>query len=217
MGYNLKQNDDGSTSLVNEADGTEVLKLDVSGNVDLASATSVDLPGLEIAGVVNGDLTTEAGTGITTGTGTVYQSSVSTLGGIKITRILIDITGLNSNVVSDIIGVDATANCHIGQITAAQNGTIFGGRMECLEAPATGEPDIDLFAADESTGTEDTAITALTNDTAIVTAGADWTLGLIKYVTAIPAADQYLYLVGGGGTTDATYTAGKFLIELYGV
>jgi hypothetical protein len=30
------------------------------------------------------------------------------------------------------------------------------------------------------------------------------------------AATDYLYLVGQG-TSDATYTAGKFLIELYGI
>lgn len=52
MGYNIKQNDDGSTSLLNEADSTEVLKLDASGNVDLTAATSVDFAagGLEVAG-----------------------------------------------------------------------------------------------------------------------------------------------------------------------
>jgi hypothetical protein len=35
--------------------------------------------------------------------------------------------------------------------------------------------------------------------------------------TAVPAADEYLYLVAGttGGDSSA-FTAGKFLIELYG-
>ena len=43
MGYNIKQNDDGSTSLVNEADSAEVMKLDIDGNVSFTAATAVDL------------------------------------------------------------------------------------------------------------------------------------------------------------------------------
>ena len=87
--------------------------------------------------------------------------------------------------------------------------------MTCLEAPGAGEPDIDLYAADEATGTEDAAITALT-ETALLLAAADWTIGDQKILTAMPPADDYLYLVGSGAGTDATYTAGKFLIELEG-
>ena len=35
-------------------------------------------------------------------------------------------------------------------------------------------------------------------------------------LTAVPAADEYLYLAASGGATNATYTAGIFLITLYG-
>jgi len=49
-----------------------------------------------------------------------------------------------------------------------------------------------------------------------VTAAGAWTLGLTKGLSAIPAANQYLYLCGGEAGTAATYTAGKFLIELEG-
>jgi hypothetical protein len=159
-----------------------------------------------------------AGTGVTTGTGTVVSHGVVRIGDIVKTTIYVDATGLDSNVLADIIGVaGGTANCHIGQITTARNGTIVAGTVKCLETPLTGEPDIDLYSADEGTLAEDTAITAGTNDTALLAAAADWTVALVaKPLTGFPAADQYLYLVGGGGTTDATYTAGKFLIELYG-
>jgi hypothetical protein len=88
----------------------------------------------------------EAGTGITTGSGTLYRSSVQRVGGIITTRILIDLTGLRSTGGADIIGVNGTALvCHIGQITAAQNGTILTGSMECFEAPAGGDPDINIL------------------------------------------------------------------------
>ena len=87
--------------------------------------------------------------------------------------------------------------------------------MECFEAPLTGEPDIDLFSATVATGTEETLITALT-ETSLLTTNTDWTLGLKKPLTTMPVADGYLYLVASGGATNNTYTAGKFLIKLYG-
>jgi len=159
-------------------------------------------------------LSTEAGTGITGGTGTIYRSSVMRQGGIITTRILIDLTGLRSTASGDIIGVNGTSNvCHIGQITAAQNGTIIAGSMECFEAPAGGDPDINVHSATEGTGVEDGAISSL-SETLLVNAG-DATLGSKVYFTGVPAADEFLYLTLGA-TTDADYTAGKLVIELIG-
>ena len=156
----------------------------------------------------------EAGTGITTGTGTIYRSSVQRVGGIITTRILIDLTGLRSTGGADIIGVNGTALvCHIGQITAARNGTILTGSMECFEAPAGGDPDINIHSATEGTGVEDGAIGDLT-ETLMVNAG-DATLGSKVYFTAVPAADQFLYLTTGAAT-DADYSAVKLFIELMG-
>ena len=159
-------------------------------------------------------MATEAGTGITGGTGTIYRSSVIREGGIIKTSILIDLTGLRSTANGDIIGVDGTSNvCHIGQITAARNGTILAGRMTCFEAPAGGDPDINVHSATEGTGVEDGAISDLT-ETLLVNAG-DATLGSVVIFTAVPAADEFLYLTLGD-TTNADYTAGKLLIELFG-
>ena len=156
----------------------------------------------------------EAGTGITTGSGTLYRSSVQRVGGIITTRILIDLTGLRSTGSGDIIGVNGTALvCHIGQITAATNGTILTGSMECFEAPAGGDPDINIHSATEGTGVEDGAISGLA-ETLLVDAG-DATLGSKVYFTAVPAADEFLYLTTGAAT-DADYTAGKLFIQLMG-
>lgn len=135
-----------------------------------------------------------------------------------VTEILIDLTGLNSkNTDLDIIGVDGTSNpCHIGQITAAQNGAIFGGTMRCLEVPAGGDPNIALYSATEGTGVEDALVSSLT-ETLLFDPNADWTIDMNRSLTGVPAADEYLYLAQGDATgTDATYTAGKFLITLYG-
>jgi len=159
-------------------------------------------------------LSVEAGTGITTGSGTIYRTAVQRVGGIITTRILIDLTGLRSTGSGDIIGVNGTALvCHIGQITAAQNGTILTGSMECFEAPAGGDPDINIHSATESTGVEDGAISGL-SETLLVNSG-DATLGSKVFFSAVPAADEFLYLTTGAAT-DADYTAGKLFIEMMG-
>ena len=164
----------------------------------------------------NAATTMTAGAGITGGSGTVYKSEVIKLGDIIHTNIIIDLTGLNSSAAGDIIGKQGTANCHLGQVTAAVNGTILFGEINCLETPAGGEPDIDVYTATVATGTEDAAISGLT-ETAVLNTGADWTLTKDPMAfTTVPPANGYLYLVGSGGGTDATYTAGKFLISLWG-
>jgi hypothetical protein len=158
------------------------------------------------------------GTGVSTGTGTVYKSSVTREGDFYKTTIYIDLTGLNSGgTAGDIIGKDGgTANCHIGQITAAVNGTIVGGRISCLETPAGGDPDVDFWGSvDEATGAQDAAISSLTGEEQLINHG-DWAAGEIAGLTAYPDADGYLYMACGAAT-DADYTAGQFLIELYGV
>ena len=159
-----------------------------------------------------------AGTGITTGTGTLIKHSVIDIGNIIYTTILIDLTGLNSGGSTEIIGVADTANCHLGQITAAVNGTLLGGRMTCLETPTTGEPDIDLYSNTVATLVEDAAHDASGTSVELLAPAADWTLAAgvsDRTITVMPAADTYLYLVSNNAT-NATYDAGRFLIEFWG-
>jgi hypothetical protein len=166
-------------------------------------------PGGYISGAGN-----TAGAGITGGTGTVYRTNVFKQGGVIKTQIYIDLTGLASSTTDlDIIGVGSSP-AYIAQITTALNGEIFAGRMSCIEVPATGADDIDLYSATEGTGVFDAGIATLA-ETALVTAGGAWTR-LPKLFTALPVANAYLYLTGGEAGTAATYTAGKFLIELDG-
>ena len=188
---------------------TDNTTIDSSGNISGGGTLSVTgrstLTGNTIA--------TTAGTGITTGTGTVYEAGVIKIGEVFHTTILIDLTGLASSGSGDIIGKAATANSHIGQITAAVNGTVLGGKLTCLEAPAGGDPDINLWYADEATGTEDAAVTGLTNQVQICDSG-DLALNSVVSLTTV-AADKYLYMATGAAT-NADYTAGKLLIEFWG-
>jgi hypothetical protein len=188
------------------ADGRVVKKSELEQQFDAAVADIDALQGVSLT----------AGSGILGIAETFATRTVVTAGGLVHTQILVDLTGLNSNADGDIIGDDAAANCHLGQYTVAVMGTLVGGQVSCLQTPATGEPNIDLFSADESSGVEDTAISALTNQIELMTSGADWTTALRRGMALLPTANQYLYLVGGDGATDNTYTAGKLLIEFWG-
>jgi hypothetical protein len=210
---------EGRDKRTTEVDLTELGAINVTpGTVTASKALVVDSSGNLSTGVVGftgAVLETLAGAGITGGTGTVYKTSVEKVGGRIATRITLDLTGLGSSTTDlDIIGVGASA-AHLGQVTAARNGTVLYGTMTCLEVPAGGADDIDLYSATEATGVFDAGIATLT-ETALVTAAGAWTLGLTKVFTADLAAAQYLYLVGGEAGTAGTYTAGKFQIVLEG-
>ena len=155
-----------------------------------------------------------AGDGITDGTGTIYRSSITEEGGIIKTTILIDLTGCSSATSDlDIIGI-GTEDANLGQITAAKNGTILAGSMKCLELPSS-LTDIDLYSATVGTGAFEDGIAALT-ETALLTKGGAWAAMAEDDLTALPAADGFLYLVNGAADTADVFTAGKFLLELWG-
>lgn len=147
-----------------------------------------------------------------------YASGWFLNGTLKITRIMIDLTGLVASTTDlDIIGnTGGAASAHLGQVTAANNGTIVGGSVTCLEVPAGGPDDIDFYSATVSTGAQDSDVTALT-ETVLITAGGAWASGTVKGFTTVPPANDYLYLANGEASVPGTYTAGKFLIELFGV
>ncbi len=174
-----------------------------------ATTGAVTVLGKSAAAIANPAAT---GAGIE-GTAAVYETSVKTENGIVTTSIMIDLTGLQSGgTAGDIIGKNGSGVAYIARITAADNGTVFGVKMTCYEAPAGGDTDIDLYSATEGTGVEDVAISTLT-ETQIINSGT-LSLGTTAFGTDI-AADQYLYLVGQG-TANAAYTAGRLLIEIYG-
>lgn len=146
-----------------------------------------------------------------------YASGIFRNGNIIETRILVDLTGLvGSTTDLDIIGnTGGAASANFGQITVAKSGTIAGGLVTCLELPTGGADDIDFYSANESTGAQDALITSLT-ETILITSGAAWASGTQKGMTALPPANDYLYIVNGEGTVPGTFTAGKFLIQLFG-
>ncbi len=155
----------------------------------------------------SGKAYTASGTALTLSAAT---ASTDTMYAIYLGRALQTITPATNSITSAMLASSAATTMTAGA------GTILFGEINCLETPAGGEPDIDVYTATVATGTEDAAISDLT-ETAVLNTGADWTLTKDPMAfTTVPPANGYLYLVGSGGGTDATYTAGKFLISLWG-
>ena len=195
------------------------------GNIAPADAAVLDeLSGLTATATelnyLDADLATNVLTrGAGVDTAESYVASISRIGGLIHTRIVLDLSTLIGSATDlDIIGESAAASCHWGQITTAKSGTLIGGLVTCLEVPAGGTADIDFYSSNVSTGTQDVIITdaALGTETALVTSGGAWTSGAAKGMTSLPTANDYLYIVNGAAS-GGTFTAGKFLIELFGV
>ena len=210
----------GNTTFRGVLRSTEGLK-----HVSIAAGTGtetetviVDSNGLLTADISGAAAATAAGAGITDGTGAVLSTEITKVGKIISTHIFVDLTGLQSSTDDlDIIG-SGTSAATLTAIDYATMGQVFAVSMTCLEAPLTGVTDIDLYSATESTGAFDTGIGTLT-EVIVITGGAAWTLNKVNAATPatnIPADGKFLYLTCGAAGTVGTYTAGQFLIELWG-
>lgn len=195
------------------ANGVDLLStLKIGGTT--VTATAAELNKLDDS-LASNSLTRGAGVD----TAESYAAGISRSGTLITTSVVVDLSTLIGSATDlDIIGESAAASCHWGQITTAKSGTLIGGKVTCLEVPAGGADDIDFYSSTVSTGTQDVIITdaALGTETALVTSGAAWTAGATKGMTGLPTANDYLYIVNGEAA-GGTFTAGKFLIEFYGL
>ena len=175
-------------------------------------------PVVSAAGFEGAVVADRSGSGITDGTGTVISYDITKVGKVINTQIFIDVTGLQSSTTDlDIIGSGASA-AYLTQIDNDVMGQLYAVTMTCLEAPLTGVTSIDLYSATEGTGVFDGDIASLV-EVIVITASAAWTVNKTQNATPatdIPADTKYLYLTCGAAGTVGTYTAGQFLIELWG-
>jgi hypothetical protein len=188
-----------------------------AGTAGSKSPVEITATAKEINDLVDPDINNALmapGTGISTATNAIVKYGIHKIGGIITTQILIDLTGLCSSAnANDIIGKDAQANCHFGQITTAINGVIWGGNLKCLETPAGGDDDINVYYALAGTGTEDAA---LSDGHEMLNGGDAVGNAIAQPLTAFPEADEYLYLLHVQTDANAAYSAGRFLLTLYG-
>lgn len=179
-----------------------------------ATATQTISGTKTFSGTVTTGLELTRGAGVDTAES--YETSVVREGGLIITKIVLDLSTLvGSATDTDIIGeTGGAASCHWGQITTAINGTMIGGRVTCLEVPAGGTADINFYSAVESTGAQDALATSL-DEVVLVDSGGAWTSGATKGMTALPRANDYIY-IANGAAAGGTFSAGKFEIVLFG-
>ena len=112
-------------------------------------------------------------------------------------------------------GTNSAGKANLTQVNQKENGIITLVEMTCVETPAGGDTDINLVhAATAQAYSGSTSLTTLINaGTAVI--GAEDAAALDD--NSLDA--RYLYLAYGGATDSAAaaeYTAGKFLIRLYG-
>jgi len=158
-----------------------------------------------------------AGAAITESANTVYHSWIERNGDIIKTSIYIDLTDLEGTATAnDIIGI-GTDPAHLGQVTTARCGTIFDVVVKCTEAPDADLQELDLIASADADGQKGDAYGSGGDftDEGTVIVDADYSAVGITGSSALPAADDYLYLASVTETAD-TATSGKLLIELYG-
>jgi hypothetical protein len=186
-------------------DGTQVLTVcDGTSHIDASASLITNMP------------VPTVGTDITTATAPAYWIPYGKKGasGMTVTEFYIDLTGLSSVADDgDVIGdTGETSGAALGIYTTAVMGTIAAIEMVCLEAPVGGTADIDLYSNSDTTLYIDEDASG---GTQLIAAGGAWTNGAVKGATALPTAAHAFYLTSGTAAA-GDYSAGKFIIRIYG-
>jgi hypothetical protein len=164
--------------------------------------------------VMISDTANAAGSGFVTVA--LLKTYVSKVNGIITTNIFVDIGAgamVSDNTGKNVIGENGATNAYLTRVTTAVNGVVYKGEFSCIEVPLTGDPYVSLAA---NSGTLSEGVPG-EGQHLLADNGVNLTLAKKIDLTIPPGgiADDYLYLTHGG-TTVGTYTAGKFLITLYG-
>ena len=116
-------------------------------------------------------------------------------------------------------GFDAAAKStiHISKV----NGEIITTILVDLQGLVVSGTVLDVIGENDTAASYLTSITTTKNGIVYIAAGGAWTAGMYKATTAgtdfSALVGDYLYLSNGSGAnTGGTYTAGKFIIKLFG-
>lgn len=218
-GYNA----DADTAIVfgDAGDWVEFASIDVGGSyywrvashegTNLSTETlSVD--SLTVGAIIAPTATAEHGAGVI-GTGAAPVTTRWVENGHIITEIKVDLQGLASkNTANDVIGLAAGGNAYIGQNVVAKNGVIYKMELICLETPTGGDNDVNVVVNSSGTLAYDGA-----GGTTYGIDGGDAVAGqVVADLTQSLTANHYFYLTAGTGDTADTYTAGQFIVRMYG-
>lgn len=180
---------------------------------DSVTATTADVGTLTVDTISTDAETAEHGAGFI-GTAFTPQTRRWVENGVIITQIKFDLTGLASkDTANDVIGLSAGGAAYLGQNVVATNGVIFKAEIACLETPAGGDNDINVVANASGTLEFDGAggTTYVAGDMGDSVAGKSW-----QNLAPSLTANHYFYLTAGTGDTAAAYTAGMYVLTLYG-
>lgn len=188
--------------------------------------------------------TSFSGTGISP---TIVSSTLLRQGSEVVTEIVLDLgsslTGsleAVKTIATDglVIGVSSSSGTHgpanLTTLATATNGHLIAIDMICLETPsgsAAVSTDIDLVAHATSTLTYGGNVATGSSGTILINASGSWTQGSFKSWTTLPGSNIYalnasgnvpgdtvtLYLAHGGSGAAGSYSAGKYVIRLYGI
>jgi len=133
--------------------------------------------------------------------------------GVIITQIKFDLTGLASvATANDVIGLSAGGVAYIGRNVVATNGVIFKTQFACLETPAGGDNDVNVVVNSSAVLAYDSA-----GGTTYLSNSGDLLAGqTVENLMPAITANDYIYLTAGTGDTAATYTAGQYVLTLWG-
>ena len=133
--------------------------------------------------------------------------------GVIVTQIKFDLTGLASvATANDVIGLAAGGVAYIGRNVEATNGIIFKAELSCLETPTGGDNDVNVVTSASAILIYDDA-----GGTTYVSNSGDLLKGqTIQNLVPAMTEGDYFYLTAGTGDTAGTYTAGMYVLTLYG-
>ena len=174
-------------------------------------------------------LTETAGAGISDSIG---QSSRLRSGTEIISEITIDLANATApadsygltgaaSVATHAIGVSSSAVPHdpaqllqidYNSVVGTINGVVTSGELICVETPTGGEDNIGLWYGDNVSGS---GAKMDNGGTELIAAAAQVITKNGTFDADTTIDDKYLYLVASGSTA-GTYTAGKFVLRLYG-
>ena len=169
------------------------------------------------------------------GTDSVAKSFINILGGEYVTTFNIDLTGMkmeNDDDKPTIIAKDnETSNTSIIQLTDSNNGSIYKVDLVCLEVPSAAMTNSNIGFAfsvtanlnqgsdiTEGNMTSNYGVLLGTDFNNIYTTSTTQTKNSWQFasMTTTTLSNKYIYIVANSTNQAHTFTAGRFLIRLYG-
>jgi len=133
--------------------------------------------------------------------------------GVIITQIKVDLTGLRTvATANDVVALQAGGAAYIGRNVVATNGVVFKTEWSCIETPVGGDLEVNVVTdASAAIAYDGAGGTSYISDSGVLIAGQT----IQNLVPALTEGD-YIYMTGGAGTALGDYSAGMFILTLYG-